>query len=219
MENNIKQETCQLGILYLVIFSFKDKHKILKSFQLCKRWENFYQRILVWKVKVLVARLCLTLCNPTNCNRPGFPVLHCFLEFAQTHVHWVSDAIQPSRPLSSLSPPALNLSQNESFPVSLFFASGGQSIWALASASVLLMNIQGWFPLGLTGLISLLSKGLLRVFSNTTIRKHQFFGTQPSLWSSSHIHTWLLEKPWLWLDGPLSAKWCLYFLIGCLGWS
>ena len=96
--------------------------------------------------------------------------------------------MQPSRPLSSLSPPALNLSQNESFPVSLFFASGGQSIGALASASVLLMNIQGWFPLGLTGLISLLSKGLLRVFSNTTIRKHQFFGTQPSLWSNSYIH-------------------------------
>jgi len=109
--------------------------------------------------------------------------------------------------------------ESGSFPVSWFFASGGQSIGALASASVLLMNIQGWFPLGLTGLISLLSKGLLRVFSNTTIRKHQFFGTQPSLWSSSHIHTWLLKKPWLWLDGPLSAKWYLYFLIGCLGWS
>ena len=65
--------------------------------------------------------------------------------------------------------------------------------------------IQGWFPLGLTGLISLLSKGLSRVFSNTTVWKHQFFGAQPSLWSDSHIHTWLLEKPWLWRDRPLSA--------------
>ena len=67
--------------------------------------------------------------------------------------------------------------------------------WALVSALVLLMNIQGWFPSGLTGLISMLSKWLSRVFSNTTIQKHQFFVTQPSLWSNSHICTWLLEKP------------------------
>ena len=89
-----------------------------------------------------------------------------------------------------------------SFPVSRLFASGGQSVEASTSASVLSMNIQGWFPLGLTGLISLQSKGLSRVFSNTTVQKHQFFGTQPSLWYNSHIHTWLLEKPKLWLDGP-----------------
>ena len=76
-----------------------------------------------------------------------------------------------------------------SFLMSRLFASGGQSIGALASASVLPMNIQDWFPLDLTGLISLQSKGLSRVFSNTTVQKHQFFGTQPSLWSSSHIHT------------------------------
>ena len=75
--------------------------------------------------------------------------------------------------------------------MSWIFATGGQSIGALASASVLPMNIQGWFPLGLTGLISLESKGLSRVFSSTTIWKHQFFSTQSSLWSSSHIHTWL----------------------------
>ena len=79
------------------------------------------------------------------------------------------------------------------------------------------MNIQGWLPLGLTGLISLLSKGLLRVFSSTTVWKHQFFGTQPSLWSNTHIYTWLLEKPKLWLDGLLTAKVC--FLICCLGVS
>ena len=73
-----------------------------------------------------------------------------------------------------------------SFPVSQFFTSGGQSIGVSASASVLPMNIQDWFPLGLTGLISLQSKGLSRVFSNTTVQKHQFFGTQFSLWSNSH---------------------------------
>ena len=90
-----------------------------------------------------------------------------------------------------------------SFPVSQLFTSGGRNIEASASASVLPVNIQGWFHLGLTGLIFLLSKGLSRVFSNTTVWKHQLFGTQPSLWSNSHIHTWLLEKPWLWLDRPL----------------
>ena len=77
------------------------------------------------------------------------------------------------------------------FPMSQFFTSGGQNIEASASASVLPMKIQDWFPLGLTGLISLLSKGLSRVFSNITVQKHQFFGTQLSIWSISHIHTWL----------------------------
>ena len=80
-----------------------------------------------------------------------------------------------------------------SFPMSRLFASGSQSIGASASASALPMNIQAWFPLGWTGLISLLSKGLSRVFSSTTIRKYQFFGTQPCLWSNSHICTWLLH--------------------------
>ena len=79
-----------------------------------------------------------------------------------------------------------------SFPMSQLFLSGGQSIGA--SASVLPMNVQGWFPLGLTGLISLLSRGLSRVFPSTTVQKHQFFSTQYSLWSKFHICTWLLEK-------------------------
>ena len=82
---------------------------------------------------------------------------------------------------------------SESFPMSQFFTSGGQSIGASATAWVLPMKIQDWFPLGLTGLI-LQSKGLSRVFSNTTVQKHQFFGAQLSLWSNSHIHTWLLAK-------------------------
>ena len=82
-----------------------------------------------------------------------------------------------------------------SFPVGQLFSSGGQNIKASALASVFPMNIQGSFPLGLTVLISLLSKGLLRVFSSITVWKHQFFGAQPSLWSNSHIRIWLLEKP------------------------
>ena len=80
------------------------------------------------------------------------------------------------------------------FPVSQLFASGGQSTRVSTSASVLSMTIQGWFPLELTGLISLQSKGLSRVFSNTIVQKHQFFSAQLSLWSNSHLHTWLLEK-------------------------
>ena len=93
-----------------------------------------------------------------------------------------------------------------SFPISQVSASGGQSIGVSASTSVLPMNIQDWFTLGLTGWISLQPKRLSRVFSSYTVQKHQFFGAQLSLWSNSHIHTWLLEKPWLWLDGPLLAK-------------
>ena len=82
-----------------------------------------------------------------------------------------------------------------SFPMSQFFTSGGQSIRVSASASILLINIQDWFPFGWIAWISLQSKGLSRVFSNTTVQKHQFFGTQLSSQSNSHIHTWLLEKP------------------------
>ena len=92
------------------------------------------------------------------------------------------------------------------FPMSQFFESGGQSIGVSSLASVLPMNIQDWFPLGWTGLTSLQSKGSSRVFSNTTVQKHQFFSAQLSLWSNSHIHTWLMGKPKLWLDGPLLAK-------------
>ena len=99
-----------------------------------------------------------------------------------------------------------------SFPMSQFFTSGSQRIEVSASASVLPKNIQDWFPLELTSLISLKSKGLSRVFFNTTIQNHQIFGTQFSLWYNSHIHTGLLEKLQFWLDGPLLAKWCFCFL-------
>ena len=92
-----------------------------------------------------------------------------------------------------------------SFPMSQLFASGGQSVRVSISASVLTMNIQSWFPLGLTGLTFFQSKGLSRVFPSTIIWRHQFFGAQPSLWSKFYIHTWLLEKPLLWLYGFLTS--------------
>ena len=133
----------------------------------------------------------LTLCNSTHSSTPGLPVPHRLPELAQTHLHWVNDAIQPSHPLSSPSPPALNLSQHQG----LFQWVGSSHQVAKVLELQLLMNIQGWFPLGWTGWISLQTKGLSRVFSSTTVWKHPFFSAQPSLWSISHIHTWLLEKP------------------------
>ena len=137
------------------------------------------------------------LCDPMDCSTPGFPVHHQLQEFVQTHVHRVSDAIHPS--ISSSIIPFSSCLQSfpasGSFPMSQLFISGCQSTGVSALASVLPMNIQDWFPLGWTGWISLQSKGLSRVFSSITVQKHQFFGTQLSLWSNSHIHTWPLEKP------------------------
>ena len=139
------------------------------------------------------------------------------LKLMSTELVMLSNRVILCHPL--LHPPSV-FPSIRGFPKCQFFASGGQSIGTSASPSVFPMNIQNCFPLGLTGGISLLSKRLWRVFSNTTVEKHQFFSTQPSfLWSNSHICTWLLEKPWVWLYEHLSAKWCLCFLIRCLGLS
>ena len=142
----------------------------------------------------LVPQLCPTLCDPMNRSTPGLPDHHQLLEFTQTHVHRVGDAIQPSHPLSSPSPSAPNPSQHQGLFQSQIFASGGQSIGVSASTSVLPVNSQDWSALGWTGWISLQSKGLSRVFSSTTFQKHQFFGVWFSFWSNSHICTWLLEN-------------------------
>ena len=110
-----------------------------------------------------------------ECSAPDFTVHHELPELTQTHVHRVGDAIQPSHPLSSpFSSSLQSFPASGSFLRSQFFSSGGLSIGVSVSALVLPMNIQGWFPLGWTGWVSLLSKGLSRVFSNTTVQKHQF---------------------------------------------
>ena len=149
-------------------------------------------------------------------------VLPYLLNSAQTHVHWVSVASQPSHVMlsPSLLPsvyPRIRVFSSESA-----LASGSQRTGASATASALPVNFQGWLPLWWTGLISLLSmesKGLSRVFSSTRVQKYQFLCTQPCLQSNSQICTWLLKKPQFWLYGPLLAKWYLCFLICCLRWS
>ena len=167
----------------------------------------------------LVTRSCPALCESSSLWVQGLPACQASLSFtislhllklmsiesviSSNHLH-----LCHLHPFSSC---LQSFPTSESFPVSQLFTYSGQSFGASASASVLSVFIHGWFPLVLTGLISLQSKGLSRVFSNTTIWKHQFFSAQPSLWSSSHIHIWLLEKTYLWLYRPLLAKWCLCF--------
>ena len=136
-----------------------------------------------------ITKSCPILCHPVDYSTPGFPALHYLPEFAQTHVHWVSDAIHSTYPLSSLSPPILNLSQHQDLFQESSLHIKWSSIGASGSASVLPMTNQGWFPLGLTGLISLLSNRHSRAFSGTIDWKHQFFYAQPSLWSNSHLYT------------------------------
>ena len=143
----------------------------------------------------LVTQSCPTLCKPMDCSMAGFPFLHYL--FACSNSYPLSQWCHPtvSSSVATLSSYPQSFPASGSFLMSQFFTSGGQSIGASASAPVLLMNTQGCFSLGLTGVISLQSKGLPRVFFNTTVRNHQFFSAQPSLWSNSHIHIWLLEKP------------------------
>ena len=144
---------------------------------------------------VIVVQLCLTLCNPMDCSMPGPPcsspspgTCSNSCPLSQWYHPTSSSSVFPfSSCLQSF--PA-----SGSFLMSRLFASDGQSIGASVSASILLMSIQDWFPSGLTALISLQSKRLSRVLSSTTVQRHQFFSAQLSLWSNSHIHTWLPER-------------------------
>ena len=135
-----------------------------------------------------VAQLCPTLCDPMNHSMPGLPVYHQLPEFTQTHVHRVSDAIQPSHPLSSPSPLAPSPSQHQS----LFFSTlrmRWPKYWSFSFSIIPSKEHPGLISFRMDQWISLQSKGLSRVFSNTTVQKHQFFGAQLSSQSKSHIHT------------------------------
>ena len=152
----------------------------------------FYDLGLWWSLSSCcsVAQSCSSLCDPMGCSTPGFPVLHCFLEFAQIHVHWVSDAIQPSCLLSTFSSCPQSFPTSGSFQMSWLFTSRGQNIGV--SASFLPINIQGWFPFRWIGWVSLQSKGPSRVFSSITVWKHQLFGPQPSLLCLVLVSSWPL---------------------------
>ena len=160
----------------------------------CKALINDVERFKVQFSSV--AQLCPTLCDPMNHSTPGLPVLSptpgVYSDSCPSS-WWCHPAISSSVVPFSSCPQSLPASG--SFPVSQLFAWGGQSIRVSASASVLAMITQDWSSLGWTGWISLESKGLSRVFSNTTVQKHQFFGTQLSSQFNSLIHTWPLEKP------------------------
>ena len=148
-------------------------------------------------------------------SMPGSPVLLYLPESAQIHVYWVSDLL--SNVSSSVIPFSLCL---ESFPASGFFQSVSSSYKVAKVLELQHQSFQRVFRVDLFDWFDLLSvKGTLRVFSITAIWRHQFFGAQSSLWSSSRTCTWLFEKPQLWLYRPLSAKWCLYILMHCLVWS
>ena len=134
-----------------------------------------------------VPQLCLTLCDPMDCSTPGPPVPQHLLKFAQVHVHCMGDAIQPSHSLiPSFSFCLQSFPASGTFPMSQLFTSDDQNTGVSASASVLSMNIQGLFPLRLTGLISFLYKGLSGLFSSTSVGRHQFFSAPPSFPFSSH---------------------------------
>ena len=133
-----------------------------------------------------VAQSCPTLCHPMNHSTLGLPVHHQLPELTETHIHWVSDAIQPSPSLSSRSPPAFHLSKHQVFSNESVLRIRWPKYWSFS------FSIS---PSKSSGLISLLFRGLSRVFSSTTVQKHQFLGAQPSSQSNSHIHTWPQEKP------------------------
>ena len=159
-----------------------------------------------------VTQSCPTLHDPVDCSTPGLPVHRQHLEFTEIQVHWVSDAMQ----LAHLLPPLLVLHSafpaSGSFSVNGFFSSGHQSIRASAPASIPPMNIQGWFALRSTGLVPLQSKGFSSVFSSTTIR-HQFFRTQPSLWSAT-FHVPISYRHFLF--GKKFIQFYPFFKLGCL---
>ena len=154
---------------------------------LCRTW-HVYVCVVNFQFGS-VAQSCPTLCKPMNCSTPGLPVHHQLPESTQTHV-------QPSHTMSSPSPPALKLSHQQGLFKWVSSSHQVAKYWSF-SFNISPTNEHQWTPspLGWTGRISLQSKGLSRVFSNTTVQKHQFFGAQPSSQSNSHIHTWPQEKP------------------------
>ena len=171
-----------------------------------------HSNALIRYLIVVQSLICVQLFALIEYSLPGFPGLHYLLEFAK--LMFIESMISSNRLILCHPSYPQSFLESGSFPMSSSFTSGSQIIGISASTSVLPINILGWFPLGLTGLISLLSKQLWRVFSNAIIHKHQFFCTQPFLWSSSHIQHDYWKN--LSFDYTLPANWCLSFLICCV---
>ena len=157
--------------------------------------KEIYEEYVILHQFSSVAQLCPTLCYSMDYSTPGFPVHHhswSLLKLMSIESVMSSKHLTLCRPLLLLPSvfPSIRIFSNESV-----LCIRWPKQWSFSSTSVLPMNIQDWFPLGLSNWISLQSKEVSTVFYSTTVQKHQFFGTQPSLWSNSHIHTWLLEKP------------------------
>ena len=138
-----------------------------------------------------VAQSCPTLCNPMNHSTPGLPVPHQLLEFTEAHVHRVSDAIQPSHPLSSPSPPAPNPSQHQSLSNESTLRMRWPKYWSFSFSIIPSKEIPGLISFRIDWLDLLATGWISRVFSNTTVQKHQFFGAQPSSQSNSHSHPYM----------------------------
>ena len=142
-----------------------------------------------------VAQSCLTLCNPMDCSTPGFPVPHQLPQLVQTHVHQVGDAIQPSHPLSSPSPPTFNLFQHQSLFQWVSLPIRWPKHWSFSFSISISNEYSGMISFRIDWFYLLAVQGTLKSLLQTIVQKHQFFGIQFSLWSNSHIHTWILEKP------------------------
>ena len=142
-----------------------------------------------------VAQSCPTLCGPTNCSTPGLPVHHQLQEFTLTHVHRVSDAIQPSHPLSSPSPLAPNPSQHQSISNESTLRMRWPKYWSFSFSISPSNEHPGLISFRMDWLYLLAVQGTFKSLLNTTVQQHQFFSAQPSSQSNSHIHTWPQEKP------------------------
>ena len=174
-----------------------NKQKLNSNFRYLSMWSDVNTGSLLL---LFSPQLYLILCNPMDYSTPGFPVLQHLPEFAQTHVHWLNEAMQPSPPQSPPSPPALNLSQHQGL---LQWLGSPQQVleyllpkyWSFSFSISPFSEYSGLISFSIDWFDLLLSKGLSRVFTSTTVWRHQFFGALPFLLSSSHICIWLLEKP------------------------
>ena len=154
----------------------------------------FLQWIFYCVTKSLLSLSCVQLCISMYCSMPGFPVHHQLQELLK--LISIKLMLPPSHLIFCCPLPIQPFWASGSFSMRQFFTLGGQNIGVSPSTSVFSMSMQGWFPLGFTGWISMQSKRLSRVFSNTTVQKHQFFSVQLSLWSNTHIHWKTIDANW-----------------------